>query len=333
MATAEISLDTASHEEIQEFVDQAVKDVEADRKGDDTVPTLDKPDSQKLAEENDKPTAEAIATETESGDEDTAEADTGDSEDQADGDAEWLDDDLKAEVAAIGIDEKYLAEFTSREELERALRFIDRSALEAGRKAMAEGDKGETQAQEAEKAGEQGKSASEPKEGAFEINLSEDIWDEEAKTDLVGQLTNMRDHYESRLVALESRFVDAEDMVKQQSFDVAVDAMGHADLFGKTGKESAKEIDRRQALLNDSDAYLDGLRRQGREPGDYNALVNRVAGMVFAKELNKKELKSRTRKMSKQSDGRLGGSATKAHDQPESLMDKMQREYDELDKL
>ena len=311
MATAELK-DDATHEEITQVVDQIVED----RKG----------DAQQIAEERDEPVTETEETpvvETDSED-DRAKPNTGDSEDQAD---EWLDDDLKAEVAAMGIDEKELADFTSREELQRALRIADRSDLEAGRKARAErDDKGRFAPKEPESETEEGES----KEGQYEIGLS-DIWDDEAKADLVGQFTNLRDHYEARVAAVEARFAEADAMARQQQFDAAVDAMGHADLFGKTGKEGRKELERRQGLLDECEDIIAGREIRGRPVASYESLVGRVANMVFADELGKKELKARTRKLSTQANGRGGDSATKPPSPVESLREEMRRRHKELE--
>ena len=56
-----------------------------------------------------------------------------------------------------------------------------------------------------------------------------------------------------------------------------------------------------------------------------------VAKMVFAEDLSKKELKARTRKISKQSNGRMGGGATRPQDPPETLEQEMERLYKELE--
>ena len=312
-AQLELTSDT-THEQIEEYISEVVKDVDDDRKG-------DKSDAQKIAEERDK----TVPAEIESGSEDTAEKgeETGESETQA---KDWLDGDLKAEVAAYGISEDELAEFTSREELDRALRFFDRSALEAGRKALAEKEPPVEKAEAPRD--EKGRFAKEEaKDGKFEIALSKDVYDDA----LVDELTRMRDHYETRLGALEGRFAEADAMVKQQQFDAAVDAMGHADLFGKTGSENAKELKRRQDLFQDCEALVTGIQAQGRQAGSYESLVARVARMVFADELGKKDLKAHTRKVLKQSQSRLGGSATKAHDAGEPLRDEMRRLYKELE--
>ena len=321
--------DDATHADIQKYVDQITQEAEEDRKQPEEKDEAPKGDAQTLAEDRDEPVTET-ATETESGDE-AADKDeeTGDSEGQA-----WLDDDLKAEIAAYGIGEEELADFTSREEAERALRFFDRSALEAGRKALADG---ETQAKETgqprndqgrfTKADEDQEPEGHSPEGRYEVTLDKETYDE----GLVAEFVRMRDHYESRLGALEDRLTEADARAEEQHFDGLVDSLGHADLFGKTGKENSKQLQRRQDLHVAVKAQHVGLQALGRGVDLNGALVARVARMVFADELGKKDLKARTRRISKQSNGRMGGGATKAHDSRESLMDEMEQLYKELE--
>jgi len=308
-----------THEDVQDLVDEIIErsDAEtlaADR--DETTGTIDaeEPSGDETAQED---SAEDSIDESE------GEEKTGETED----DRAWLDDDLKAETAAYGIDETDLADFSSREEVERALRFIDKTALEAGRKAV-DGEDDETQDRD-EKGRFQTKETpeSEAKEGGFEITLDTELYDEE----LVDQLTGMRDHYESRIAALEAQFAQANEEAEEREFDVLVDNLGHADLFGKSGSESKKELQRRQDLFVAAKAQRIGLEQMGRPADLDETFLGRVARMVFADEIGKKDLKNRTRRLSRQSNGRMGGSAVKAHDSAEPLMDEMRRLYKELD--
>lgn len=323
---AELS-ETSTHDEIQSFVE----DITASRAGE--------------AKDDAQITAEHAANETEDttaavkGDE-TAEPEKGEGE-EAEG-RDWLDDDLKAEVAAHGIDEEELADFQSREEVQRALRFFDKSALEAGRKAMAEGEskeptrdekgrfvpKGETEKPD-------GKAAvgDFDKGGQFEIKLDKNAYDDQ----IVEEFTRMRDHYESRLEeskarldTLESRFLEADAKAEEQHFDSLVDSIGHADLFGKTDHENAKQLERRKDLHVAVKAQMLGLQSLGRPTEMSDTLINRVARMVFAEELGKKDLKNRTSKIQKQSNGRQGGGATRPTAPAENPRDEAERLYREL---
>jgi len=325
MSTDEKTLETAeTHEDVQQVVDKIVEDrkAESDDKGEPETVWIDpgvvppkKSDSTVIAEERDKPTTTVEDKDSDSEEAVSDDDDTGDSEEGQD----WLDDDLKADVAAYGIDEEELADFTSREELERALRFLNKGVMEAGRKAddtPARDDKGRFNKEE--------KPEEEDSKGKYEVGLDGEVFDEE----WVGELTNMRDHYDSRLEALEAQFQEAKEEVE---FDGLIDAMGHADLLGKSGKENSKELKRRSELFNAVKAHRIGMKALGREVDLDEALVSRVARMVFAEELGKKDLKKRTRKLSKQSDGRMGGGAEKAHETTESLRDTMRRRYKELE--
>jgi hypothetical protein len=300
----------STHEDITQMVDSIISDRQGEQKG----------DAQLIAEERDEPTTERSA-ESDSGSDDTASdgEKTGTKED-----VDWLDDDLKAELTAYGIDEKELADFTSREEVDRALRFLDKSALDAGRKALADSD---TPVRD-----EQGKFSkkdepTETKDGQYEISLDKDIYDD----GLVDELTRMRDHYETRVSKLESRLAEVDIQAEEQKFDGFVDALGMSDLFGKTGKENAKELQRRQDLLVATRAQKIGLQAMGRDVDLDQSLVGRVARMVFAEDISKKELKDKTRKVFQQHNSRQGGGATRPQGPVETLHEKYIRRFKELD--
>ena len=304
--------EASTKEDIQAAVDEIVETRNASE---------EVTDGQKIAEENDKPTGDMTAEE-ESGSEDTA------AEGEESGEPDWMTDELKAEVAAYGIDEKDLNDYSSREELDRALRLFDKTALEAGRKAMAEGEEESGRDEKGRFAKDKPKEE-EPKakEGQYEVKLDKDIYDE----DIIGEFTRLRDHYEDRLANLESRFAETDAKAEEDRFDMIIDALGHKDLFGKSGGESKKELERRQDLFVAVKAQQIGLERLGRPTELDESLVNRVARMVFAEELDKKELKKRTRQMSKQSNNRSGDSATRGSSPVESLRDEMRRRYKEMD--
>lgn len=332
MAVAELS-ETSTKEEIESFVN----DIAEARAGDQAEAA--KPEKSDAEIVNDVSSIETTAAPK--GDE-TAEADKGKGE--TTDDRAWLDDDLKAEVAAYGIGEDTLADFSSREEVERALRFFDKSALEAGRKAMAESesketgrdDKGRFTKRDTETAA---KAEPEKKPGAtasYEIKLDKAKWDD----DIVDEFTRMRDHYEARLAAaeesnarldtLEARFAQVDAEAEERHFDSLVDSLGHADLFGKADKEDAKQLQRRKDLHVAVKAQMLGLTALGRPTEMSESLVNRVARMVFAEELGRKDLKSRTSKISKQSNGRQGGGATRPNEPRENPRDEADRLYKEL---
>jgi hypothetical protein len=140
----------------------------------------------------------------------------------------------------------------------------------------------------------------------------------------------MRDHYESRLETLEARFKEADVQSEKQRFDSLVDSLDHSDLFGKAGKRNSKESERVENLHVAVMAQLMGLELLGRPAELDERFVNRVARMVYAEELNKKDLKARTRKVQAQSNGRMGGGATRPSDPREDPREEFDRLYKEL---
>jgi hypothetical protein len=158
--------------------------------------------------------------------------------------------------------------------------------------------------------------------------LNKDLYDE----DVIDEFTKMRDYYESRLEALESKFTEVSTRAEEQEFDQLVDSLGHAELFGKTGKESEKELERRRDLHVAVSAQLLGLDRLGRPAELSDKLVDRVANMVFADEISKKRLKQQTAKISKQSQLRMGGSPTKPQPPSEDPREAADRLYKELER-
>ena len=252
----------------------------------------------------------------------------------------WINDDVKAEVAAYGISESDLSDFASREELDRALRLLDKTALEAGRKATVESETSNARDKDGKfvKKEEAKPSVSEeetPKSGRYELSINKDEYDD----GLVDELTRMRDHYEShrerqetRLAQLESRFTEVDASEEERKFDSYVDSLGHSDLFGKTGDESQKELERRNDLHVAVKAQLLGLERLGRPAELSDKLIERVANMVFATELSKKRLKQQTQKISRQSNGRMGGSPTKPLPPSSDPRDEFDRLYKELER-
>jgi len=328
MALEELTADSTT-EDVKEYAEQVVKEVEADRAGEE------KGDARITSEHADnehKPEgAKETLAEKKSGDEAAEEGEKA-------GEESWLDAGLKAEAAAIGLEESELADFASREELERALRLFDKKALEAGRKALAESedDKGQPRNERGqfEKKPKADQKPEEAKDGRFEISPKfKEAYDE----DIVGELTRLRDHYETRLDAYEARFAALDERLaaadaaaEERHFDSLVDSLGHADLFGKTDAEDAKQLQRRKDLHVAVKAQLIGLAQLGRPTELNESLVNRVARMVFAEDLGKKDLKNRTRKISRQSNGRQGGGATRPQDPREDPRDEADRLYREL---
>jgi hypothetical protein len=162
-----------SPEDVKAYAEQVVKEVEADRAG-------EKSDAQIVSETAGKPAPEKTPAETGSGSkaapkgDDTVKADSAKVEDRSDDG--WMDDDLKTELAAYGVSESEVSDFANRDEVERALRLFDKSAMEAGRKALADGPDRNEKGQFAKK---EEPSEPEPRVGQYEVSLDKDVYDDE----------------------------------------------------------------------------------------------------------------------------------------------------------
>lgn len=323
----DVTPDTSA-DDIKAFAEQVAAEVEADRKGET------KSDAQITNEQagTQQPSDKTRETPVEKSSDRDAALEGEDSGDVPEV-PEWMTDDVKAEAAAYGINESEIADFASREELDRALRLFDKTALEVGRKAMAESDDGKTRNEKGQFVKKEEPQADSPKEktlkdGRYEVSLDPDLYDEE----IIGEFTRLREHYESRFEALEAHFAEQSASAEEQRFDNFVDALGHADLFGATGKESDKELERRRDLNVAVKAQMIGLERLGRPAEMSQQLIARVANMVFGDELGKKRLKQQTSKISKQSQLRQGGSPVKPLPPRDDPRDEADRLYKELER-
>lgn len=316
--------DSMTSEEIASYAESVVQEVQQERQGEsksDAEIVTDVASVEKSSAESNSSTSTA---------EDYNQGEETGNKSKA---PKWLNDDVKAEAAAYGIDEDDLSDFASREELEKVFRLFDKKALDAGRKAMVEGEDGKTRNEKGQFVKDSEAEVEEPVEtkkvgDRYEVALSKELYDDE----IVNEFTRMRDHYESRLERLESRLVDQDAKREESQFDGFIDSLGHADIFGKTGNESKEELKRRQDLHVAVKAQMIGLEKLGHKVEFDDKLVARVANMVFAEELGKKRLKQHTQKVSRQNQLRQGGSPTKAQPLSEDPRAEFDRLYKELER-
>jgi hypothetical protein len=296
-------------EEITAAVDEIVAQVEEER-----AVKEPKPDAQIISEtaapanepEPKKEPKEPAVAEDKSGDEKPAEKSP-----------DWMDDDTKAEIAAYGLDEADIADFTSREDVDRVLNLLDtRFKAEETKEPDDDGS-------------EESEKKPEVREGQYKVSLDPEVYDDE----IIGEFDRMRDYYESRLDAIEERYALEEAVATEERFDNIVDSLNATDIFGKTGSESKKELERRTQVMEDVMDKLNGIeRRTGQRPELTEAMVRRAARGLFADEFDKKLIKNHTRKISRQSNGRQGGGVTRPTDPREDPRDEFDRLYKELER-
>lgn len=299
----------STHEDIEAAVEALVEQDVAERDPEKKPKPEDKSDAERHRDFD-----EDTGTEEVTGSQDTVEEDK---------EADWLTNDLRDEAAALGIDEKELAEFTSREELERSFRILNR-AMDADRKAVTkerskESEKPEKPTEDSEaEASSDGKSV-----------LSRDVYEDELVDAFEAQGKQIA-HLTEQLTALQQRLADADAVAEEERFDRSVDSLQFATLFGKTGEESETEMKRRSDLLEHVRIEQEVYAKRGINV-DYDTLVERVARMHFPDEFEKKTIKNHTRRISRQSDKRQGGGATRPTDPTEDPREVAARLYRELE--
>jgi len=317
----------STHEDIEAAVDQII----ADQNGDESVSEAEETsDAEKLG------SGKAVTErdpETDQSTNRTLSASTNPKKEDKSGEEESADwrDEAKAEASAYGFSEEDIADFETREELDRALKLFERQVDVERDKLKSEGEE--------DKGGKEPKGEAAPKEptenqsGRYEVRLDPDIYDDE----IIEEFNSLRDHYESqveayesRLEVLESRFADADAQAAEERFDRSVDSLQFSQLFGKTGEESAAELQRRADLHDHVQVELEVMERMGRTV-DQDALVERVARSLFPEEYDKRLIKNHTRKVSSQANSRLGGAQTRPTDPPQTLEEEMRQYYKELE--
>ena len=355
MATAIKELpDNATTEDIQEYVDQLLTDnpQPSEDEGGQPKDVGDKADvkgkatkkaTKKATEKADNETKETSAGKEDAGD-DSASENQSDSEDQGDEKAvppesDWRDDDdVRTLAATVGITDEELSEFITREELDRSVRFMDRAALKLGREAK--GKDGAEQKPDKEAAEDKSRNADgtfkkkesaekEAKEsaaatsGTYKVQLDPEEFDE----GIIKEFDSLRNHYETRLEAMDRRFAAMEQAEQervqaheQEQFDRLVDSLGHNGLFGESGHETQEQLDNRQKLYSEWEAYQVGLMTLGRKANRNKDTADRLVRMVFSDYVSKQERKKLTKKLSRQSERRMGGGAVKPTETQEPVM-------------
>ena len=309
-------------EEIASYADSMVSQIKQERLGGE------KSDASVVnSTAGSKPSKDSAVNDTPVVDDDRDSATDGETTGKSESSPSWVTDDVKAEVAAYGIGDDELLDFQSREELDRALRLIDKRAMKAGQDEVVKDDSPPRDESGKFAKKEDAKPEDDSSSSGYNVELSPDLYDDE----IISEFSRMKDYYESRLQAIESRFVEAAADAEEQSFDRIVDSLGHSDLFGKTGKESKDELERRRELNVAVKAQVIGLQKLGHSADLNDRLVARVANMVFADELGKKRLKQQTSKIMKQSNLRQGGTSvrpTQASEDPREEADRLYREME-----
>lgn len=237
-------------------------------------------------------------------------------------------EDLRDLVESLGLSEQDLAEFTSREEFDRHVRFVDKTIMREGKRALSPGDEqAEILAAQEEAARRQQlaeRAKSQPRERGRFVKAEDEadvykpqISPDEIDESIVEEFQRLGEHATRRIQALEEELAEmraerAEERNRRfvESFDSIVDGLGHADIFGnsKSLQRDTDEFKARAKLWDAAGVLIAGLDRLGKPAGMSAALVRRALNQEFADELSKKERKQLTDKIRTQASQKLGGS-------------------------
>lgn len=239
---------------------------------------------------------------------------------------DWRDDEVKELATAYGIDDKALASFSSRDELERALSLFDNHAMQAGSNAgdQQAGEQGTArEAQNVERhpvypdrrpdgtllPADQRQSQQAAKPSEFTLNLDPEVVGE----DVVNTFKGLQTFYESKFQALEQRLAEQQKLEQSRqmeayysAFDAVVDSLGETELFGETGKETKEQMANRRLLESEFAGYANNLSRQGRSVSLSKPFVGRAMKRAFADHLIQRERQQLTQRLQQQSSQRLG---------------------------
>ena len=349
MSTAELP-EKATSEQIAEVVEQQIERVQ----GEDETGTETGKTETSVGSDNDE--YDINADETLSDDEQSAgEGSAAEGGEETEGDegtegeeSSWIDDDVRGLASAYQVSDEQLSQFTSRDELERALTLLDSHVAQAGGQDDQAGLQQQGQEQQQQQQVERHPNYPDRRpdgtllpadqrqdSGEFQVELSREEFDDA----IVDQFDRLHQHYGQQMAALNAQvqsLVQVEESrawanhVKQ--FDDTIDALDATDLFGKTGEESKEQMANRQKLMNEFGVRREVHHRAGRQLGLNKPVLERLCRSTFAEHFFKQQRKALTQKVSRQAGLKMGTSVTRPNDPKSTLRQEMREKYAELER-
>jgi len=236
----------------------------------------------------------------------------------------WLDAELRDLAVTIGVPEATLAEFQSRDELERTLKILDAKALAAGRQQLSQAPGGQQQAGQNSAESKPAAPTPEPVKPLAKAE-SQPAWDsskyllaDEYDDGVVKPHNEFVQAVDARIAMLEAKLAQAERSGQQQQaqgviqqFESIVDQLGHPELFGMAGQRSTEQAANVAKVWDHHRAHVLGLISQGRQGRTDKAFVSRAAQAEFGEHFTKSAQQQVTRKLKEQSHRIMGGPAGK----------------------
>jgi len=232
--------------------------------------------------------------------------------------SEWLDQETRDFAAMMGLSGTELSEFGSKEELERALRIIDRKAFEAGTAATPKAP--ETP------------STSQALADAFadlqKYKVGDDFDEGVAKplNSFVDAAVAQIKDLQNRLGFFEQQGVQTAVAETRREASASLQTLGYSELFGKPGEtltpEQAKNIER---AIDAHFVHARGLLQSGRQVAPTPQFLRAAVNLEFGDELKKIDQRRTTDRLRKQSAKKLGGSSGKTLSAAERGLSSLER--------
>jgi hypothetical protein len=254
--------------------------------------------------------------------EEGSEAGQGEGEDGEGSESDWLDAETRDFATTMGLTEEDLATLSSREDLDRVVRIIDRKAFETGRQLLAGDGQGggaerkeppekkEPPAARKETPGETGDLLAD----LAKFKLAEDFDEAAAKpinAFVEAASTEIRNLRNEIAGFKQEREQEAAADVQRRALD-SLHSLGHKELFGESGKPPTKEQAANIAkAIEEHYVHANGLFAMGRQAAPTPAFLRAAVRRAFGDQIFKQEQQQRIEKLKKQSQKRTGGGASK----------------------
>lgn len=242
--------------------------------------------------------------------------------------ADWLDGDTRDFATTMGLTDDDLSEFGSREELDRALRIIDRRAFEAGKAAQQPPNEPIEQpvVQQPVKPAMPLTSAGDPLADLSQFRLKTTNEGGEFDPDAAEPLNRFMEAASTTIKDLRTRVAQFEQQSRQevqwrqqealvnlQSKALAsLHSLGNAELFGKVGeKPTAEQAANIEKAIDAHFTHARGLFSQGRQVAPTPAFLKAAVHLAFGDQLSKNKERQILDKLRKQSGRRSGGAGAK----------------------
>lgn len=314
----------------------------------------DEPDEEKQEDteqtpgDDDETTVVADAAEGEDEEShDDSDSDVG--EEGADGEpADWLDTETRDFANVMGVTDEDLKLITSRDELDRVLRIIDRRAFEAGKAALGTPPAAAVTAPAKEAPKEEETPPADDVLGELDKFKLGDGWEPEAAKPVndfmeaaAAEIRKLRGEVGQMKAAREQESAATVRQQIEREATVAVRSLGMTKLFGEPNKAPTREQAANIAKAIEAHVvHMNGLFAtnrwpEGVDPKPTPALMKSAAQLAFGDQLLQEQQRQRVEKLKKQSAKRTGGVAPKRHNRRKADMTKAEeiKADPEIDKM